>query len=518
MKSFRRDEFANLILFLAIFLGAFVRFAPTTLAGFAINDGGMFAAMVDDLKASHYLLPVFTSYNNLNIPYAYPPFGFYFGGLASDLLRLSSVEITRWLPAFFALLSIPAFYLLASRLMKTRFHAAIATLIFALLPRAISWFVMGGGLTRSPGQFFMLLTLASVVRLYKENRRGDIFGAGLFGALAVMSHPEAAVHTAVSALFFWLMLGRTRRSFLNSVQVSALVLVLTAPWWVTVISNHGLAPLLSATQTSQKLLAVFHLVIFSFTEEIYATLIAILGLIGVGLYIARREYFLPLWLMIPFFAEGRSAPYQAVIPLAMLAASAFVDVVLAGLRSASGKDAPSEQVTPIERGVIAYLFMYLLFSAYLFSWQISSATLYPPDREAMQWVSQNTPAAARFVVLTGSLAIACDPVPEWFPVLSGRSSLFTIQGTEWTLGKDFNAFVQKAGELQGCVSDGAACVAEKLKTTYFDYVYVSKILRADNCEPLSPPQKFPFFVETLRCDPGFDVVYETDGVVIYHRR
>jgi hypothetical protein len=377
---------------------------------------------------------------------------------------------------------------------------------------------MGGGLTRSPGQFFMFLTLASVLRLYAENRRQDIFWSGFWGALAVMSHPEAAVHTAFSAFFFWIMLARSRRSFWNSVQVAALVLLFSAPWWATVISRHGLTPILAAAQTGQKLLSAFHLVFFAFTEEVYATLIAVLGLIGLGLYFARRDYILPLWLILPFFVEGRSATGVVIIPLAILAASAFVDLVLPGLRAESDKEISPAQVTGIERGAFIYFFVYLIFSCYVFCWQISSATLSSPDREAMQWVRQNTPADARFVVLTGSRSVACDSVPEWFPMLTGRKSLFTVQGTEWTLGKNFSAFVQQAGELQGCVSKDAACLADKLKATAFDYIYLSKELRVDNCIPLSYPQTFPFFVETLRSDPSFEVVYETDEAVVYRSR
>src|SRR5512141_2792578 len=207
-KSITREEWSTLMLFLAILLGAFMRFNPTLLAEFPIDDGGMFAVMVDDLKSSHYLLPAFTTYNHLNIPYAYPPLGFYLGRLAADLFGLSAAQTLRWVPAFFASLSIPAFYLLAMRLLKNKYYAAISTLFFALMPRALSWYVMGGGLTRSPGQLFMLLTLATVVRLYEENRRTDILLAGLFGGLAVMSHPEAAVHTLVSAVLLWLMLSR----------------------------------------------------------------------------------------------------------------------------------------------------------------------------------------------------------------------------------------------------------------------------------------------------------------------
>src|SRR5688500_13002340 len=245
MKQIRRKEGADLIFIVAIFLGAFMRFNPTLLAGFAINDGGMFAVMVDDLKASNYLLPKFTTYNHLNIPFAYPPLGFYLGRIAADLFGLSAVQVLRWVPAFFASLSIPAFYPLARRLLKNKYYAAISTLFFALMPRALSWFVMGGGLTRSPGQFFMLLTLLTVVRLYEENRRSDIFWAGLLGGLAVMSHPEAAVHTLVSAIFLWIMLSRSRIAFLYSILVGVIVLLVSAPWWATVIGYHGLEPLLA---------------------------------------------------------------------------------------------------------------------------------------------------------------------------------------------------------------------------------------------------------------------------------
>src|SRR5688572_18406930 len=110
MKSIRRSEWADLILILALFFGTFVRFNPSLLAGFPINDGGMFAVMVDDLKDSRYALPAFTSYNQLDIPYAYPPLGFYLGRVTADLFSLDTIQVLRWLPAFFASLAIPAFY------------------------------------------------------------------------------------------------------------------------------------------------------------------------------------------------------------------------------------------------------------------------------------------------------------------------------------------------------------------------------------------------------------------------
>ena len=516
-KPITRADWSTLILFLAVLLGAFMRFNPTLLAGFPINDGGMFAIMVDDLKTSHYLLPAFTTYNHLNIPFAYPPLGFYLGRISSDIFGISAVQALRWVPAFFASLSILAFYLLALRLLKNKYYAAVSTLFFALMPRALSWFVMGGGLTRSPGQFFMLLALAAIIRLYEENRRADIFWAGLFSGLAVLSHPEAAVHTAFSAVFLWLMLSRKRDTFISSIGVGIVVLIITAPWWVTVIHYHGFAPLLNAAATGQKVLAVFHLLFFVFTEEPYATFIAILGLIGIGYRLVRRDYLLPLWMALPFFVEGRSAPGPAAIPLAMLAAIGLVDVVLVAIQRSVEKEA--DTIPAVEQNVFIYLVLYLVFSAYQFGFQLSNAKLYPPDQEAMGWVRENTPGDARFLVLTGTTSVSCDSVLEWFPALTGRQSIYTVQGREWTEGKNFNNYILSTYPAQKCLSsEKGSCLDSSVSRASYDYIYLSKTLRVNNCVPLDLPRSFPYFVENIRLDPSLEVVYESDGAIVWKKK
>ncbi|HZM21014.1 MAG TPA: glycosyltransferase family 39 protein [Anaerolineales bacterium] len=520
MKPIHRTELADLILMLAVFIGAYMRFNPTMLAGFAINDGGMFSAMVDDLKSNRYMLPVFTSYNHLNIPFAYPPLGFYLGRIASDLFGLSAPEALRWVPAFFASLSVPAFYLLALRLLKNKYYAAVSTLFFALMPRALSWFVMGGGLTRSPGQFFMLLTLATVVRLYEENRRVDIFLAGLFGGLAVMSHPEAAVHTFVSAIFLWFMLSRSGTSLINSLFVGSLVLLVSAPWWGTVISYHGVAPLLNGAQTGSNPLAIFHLLFFVFTDEPYATVIAVLGLIGLANRLTHRDYLLPLWMVIPFLVEGRSAAGPAAIPLAMLAAVGLIDVVVAALQSKGSTEAQSaDRVSSVERSVLLYVFLYLIFSTSQFGLQLSHATLYQPDREAMNWARQNTPANSRFLVLTGTSSVSCDSVLEWFPALTGRQSIFTVQGTEWTKGPEFNDYVRSTYVVQECLPEGdASCLDEAVSRSAYDFIYLSKTLRVDNCVLLDFQRTFPYFLEHMHADESFETIFESEGVIIFGKQ
>jgi hypothetical protein len=516
MKITPREQWADLIFIFAVILGAVLRFSPAQLAGFPVSDGGMFAVMINDLKTSNYVLPAFTTYNFSHLPFAYPPLGFYFGRIAADLFGLASIEALRWVPPFFASLSIPAFYSLARQLFGDKYYASFSTLFFALMPRALSWFVSGGGLTRSPAQFFMLLTLAAAVRLYQGRRRMDILWASLFAGLTVMSHPEAAVHMIASVIFFWAMLGRSRKSFVDSVGVAILALIVSSPWWLAVVHYHGPAPLLSAIQTGQKSSALLNLLIFNFTEEPFATVLAILALVGIGSCLVRRNYLFPLWLVLPFIVEGRSAILPAAIPLAMLAAVGCIDVVLRSLLPAV-QDNPENPrpVSRVEFGVELYLLLFLLFSTYQYSLQLSGNALSRADREAMAWINVNTPAEARFLVLTGTNAVTCDLTLEWFPALAQRRSLYTVQGTEWTKGRDFIPYVRSTYAVQNCLRESdVACLDSLVKRAEYDYIYMSRI-PSQNCRPVDFPNAFSYFLTSLQDDAGLTLQYESDQIVIF---
>jgi hypothetical protein len=262
---------------------------------------------------------------------------------------------------------------------------------------------------------------------------------------------------------------------------------------------------------------VFHLLFFVFTEEPYATVIAVLGLIGIAHRLSRRDYLLPLWMAIPFFVEGRSAAGPASIPLAMLAAIGLVEVILPALQLSVKKEAEySDQVSVAERNIFLYVMLYLIFSIYQFGAQLSAATLYPPDREAMNWVRENTPEDSRFLVLTGTTSVSCDSVLEWFPALTGRKSLYTVQGTEWTEGKNFSNYVVSTYAVQECLtSDDSSCLDTAVSRDEYDFIYLSKLLRVDNCGALAFQRTFPYFLENMKSEPQFNIVYETDDVVVY---
>jgi hypothetical protein len=211
----------------------------------------------------------------------------------------------------------------------------------------------------------------------------------------------------------------------------------------------------------------------------------------------------------------------------MLAAIGLVDVVWA-VQAWVGKDRPAtegsdqagtEYLPSAERNIMIYLLLYLVFSTYEFGAGLSSATLYPPDQEAMSWVRENTPAEARFLVLTGTTQVSCDSVLEWFPALTGRQSLYTVQGTEWTQGKNFTNYVTSTYGVQECLSSNdGSCLDSAIERSQYDYVYVSKTLRVNNCKSLGIPLTFPYFLEKMHSNKSLETIYETDGVILYKNR
>ena len=245
----RKLDWPALFLFTALLFGAVVRFWPVITNGFPLNDGGMFYTMIRDLKLNHYLLPEFTSYNFADILFAYPPLGFYIAASISDLLPVSELAILLWLPALVNTLSILVFYKLAEQILPSRMSAALAVLIYALSPRAFLWQVMGGGITRAFGMLFLLLMLWQAVQLFKEYTHKRLLLTVLFGAGAVLSHPQTALHAALGGALIFVFYGRIRRGIISAFSTALGVAVLTSSWWVTVLSRYGVQPFISAGQT-----------------------------------------------------------------------------------------------------------------------------------------------------------------------------------------------------------------------------------------------------------------------------
>ncbi|MBI9044086.1 MAG: hypothetical protein JEZ06_06350 [Anaerolineaceae bacterium] len=191
-------EWTSLFLIISIVLGGFVRLYPVLTANFPIHDGGLFYSMINDLIVNDFRLPEFTSYNQLNIPFVYPPLAFYISGALAEFTNVSVIDLVKYLPAIISTLTIPAFYFLGKTIHKIRSTAVLSTMAFAFLPSSFAWCILGGGITRSFAMLFFILAAAFTFRMFNNPsfNKTEFALSALFHLLIVLTHPEGALHSA----------------------------------------------------------------------------------------------------------------------------------------------------------------------------------------------------------------------------------------------------------------------------------------------------------------------------------
>lgn len=512
-SKLNQDEVGTLILIAAILFGTWFRIMPAWLAGFPVNDGGMFYTMILDLQKNHFVLPLFTTYNQTAIPFAYPPLGFYLGAGISDLLNIPPLDIIRWLPGILNALCVPAFYFLAKEVLNHKLQSALATLVFALTPHLTSWLSMGGGLTRSLGMLFMLLALAHIHRVFAAGNKQSIWGAMIFSGLTALSHTEAPIYLAAIAIYIWLMKPRSWTGLRDGALIALGVLTLSAPWYGLVIFRHGITPFLSIAQTGAHsfagLLKILNIALL--TEEPYLGILGALGILGIAVLVARKDYFLPLMLPVIFLAQPRSAHVMGNIPLAMAAGFFIAEIVLPGLEKVTG----GKRSAPF----FAVLTIYFLSNSMFYGLTLSTRHLTQQERDAMQWVKENTPKESGFLVISGEQTAFCDLTGEWFPTLTERQSLTTIQGSEWLLGNNFAGNTAQIQALQGCIDEGLDCFEKNSGQLDFDYVFISLASPTKNCAASDAIlHTTRGLVTALETAEEYSIAYRSEKVALFEKK
>jgi hypothetical protein len=518
------------MLIAAIGLGVLVRATIVLSSDFPLNDGGMFFAMVRGLQASHYALPSVTTYNSSDIPFAYPPLGLYVAGFIDDFTPISLLTVFRFLPMIVSSLTLAAFFAFARRILESRAAVVTAVFVFGLLPAAMQWMIMGGGLTRSFGFLFAILAIGQIHAMYTSRSPWRVPVVTLLASLTVVSHIEMAWFTAfVSALMF-AAYGRNRSGVLSSVVVAGGTLLLTSPWWATILHQHGMAPFVASLHSGVAWRDPIYLLIrFDATAEPLFAIVAALGLLGMFICVARRQYLLPSWVVAAAVLDPRAFPTSASMPLALLAAISVHDVLLPLLAqrgrlslASYGRpdpDAPLRGGAPpwLAGAAFALGICYLTLSALVNSPALLTG-MKSDERDAMHWVATNTDPGSRFAIVSAD-GWSVDRTSEWFPALAARKSVATVQGSEWITGAGSFARQQEDFlSLQKCANLAPDCLDAWSASTgkSFDYVYITKI----------PPRivkqaKDPCcgaLRAALREDPRYSVVYDSSAATIFQRR
>ena len=531
MTRFTQSQLSRLLLAWAVIFGALARLLPVIVAGMPINDGGLFYSMAADIQAANFALPAFATYNQAGIPFAYPPLGLYLAAFLGNVFPL--LQVIRWLPPLVSILTIPAVFALARAVLSSELRAGIAAAAYALLPAAYELTIMGGGLTRAFGLLFSTLTLLGVWQLFHRGTLRWMFITALFAALTALSHPAATVHTGMAAVLFWLFASRKRENFIAALGVAGLTLLLTAPWWGTVLARHGAAPFVNAMHTGGSWTSIFVPLLFlDFGHELFLELIFLLAAIGTLWLIARRQYLIPLWTFTLFLA-GRNAFLDAAVPAALAASFGVADVLWDGFRFPETFDAPQTRpetlkvfktfrvlggVSRGEKILAAFLLLYATFGALTYSLTINLHVT-PPEQDALAWVADHTPPDARFLLLTRGPALNT-PVQEWFPALTERVNIGVAQGYEWLPGNQFSQRINDYDALQPCLTQNLACVEAWAAARGYEYDYLYVFRGEAGQETIHDGDMLwaGWILEDLNARSDYRLVYDTPLIRIFAKR
>jgi hypothetical protein len=509
-----------------VLIGAALRFLPLGASTFPLNDGGLFARMAHDVVANGFLLPAFTSYNGEAIPFAYPPLGLYLTAISAQVLGRDAADILRWLPAALSTASVFALYLMAAELLRSRWRGLVAAAAFAVMPRSYVWLVVGGGITRALGLLLALLALHQGILMLRRHRPAYVAGTAAFGGLTALAHPQAAVFLAVSLLtllVFHAFGGRAAASLGRMALAGVGALLIAFPWLFAVITMHGLPTLLAAARTgfdpgsgADQLLGL------AFADSPVLDLLTALGVLGVMVRIARRQWMVPTWLLLTIFIDPRAGATYATVPLALSVVPILGEILSRMVPVQRKSTVAASSTTPAQLWrypAAAILALLVLFVALRTASRTAVSEIYPlhglqPDHvAAMAWISRNEGEDATFAVVTGR-AWESDYLSEWFPVLANRISVATVQGSEWTGIDSFLERLAMDRQLQDCATRTKTCIASWVSGWDQEGAHLF-LPKGQLFGPSSPTDCCPALRETLAASADFRVIYDGPGATIF---
>ena len=445
---------------LVLALGLALRLPYFQWRMFPLGDGGMFAEIIDNLRAAHFHLPTHTTYNLLNIPLSYPPLGFYLGALCTLIPGQTAVSVLTWLPLLINLAGAAIIYFIAREIYPARFHACLAACCYVTFGRSAEWLTMGGGLTRASGFTCATMAILLMLRARNRNRMALAAWSGVWTGLAILFHLEGGIFAALSLVMLTILLPSRWQNLRRLVLAGALSVVMILPWLFWVKLHLGFSPLLDASHTGGAFRPIIPLWILLFASIVIAIVAHFPYIVWLAAipFVMRRSpgTYGPLvgglcmvWFanaILVLFVRSQRILGRWVRPLLVLLALGLA-LSLGGIPSVS-----RDRLTNLIEN--------------------PRAQLSEPELEGMRAAASLTPPTARFFVFNQRFSgWQFDMVAEWFPYFARRQCLNTVQGREWMPNHDFARAAKFSEELD--VSGSPAVVAIRLEELRPDYIYLA---------------------------------------------
>ena len=506
----------DLLLAAAIALGIAIRAVPVLGTDFPLTDGGLFLVVIETIRGGHYQLPSTVDYNGMDLPFAYPPLGFYLAAFIADLVGTSPLDLLRYIPLVTSIATLLAFAWGADRGLHSRVATLCAVTIFAVAPGAYVSLLMGGGLTRGLGFLFVVLALGQVHAMFTTGRRVSVVLCALFSGLALFSHPAMAWFLAFSTGVLLLAFGRNVRGIVFASIAAAGAGLIVLPWILVALRVNGPDVFLAAFQKGSLFVGGAAAQPIS-SEQFLATAALIVGIVVCLLMAGSRHrgLFMLAWIGLIVLLAPRELTRVTILPVS-LAAGEIVGRIAGGIRPGAAL-AIRVPVSPrhlvrrwggwVVVGVVALALWPVIVS--LLTDRDGFVALSPRERAAMEWVKDSTAQSGRFLIVSGH-SWPRDRVVEWFPVLAQRVSVVTPQGTEWTTDGRFARLNEASALAQACADESDACIDRWEQSTRleFDYVYIASDGARGCC---------PVLTSSLRSDSRYHSVYDEPSASIFAR-
>lgn len=515
-----KKGFYYYLLTIIILVAGILRLRPLLLSPFPLNDGGLFFQMVVDLQANGYHLPQFTTYNSLQIPYAYPPLTFYLAAWINDLSGIDLFAIFHFLPFVFSVATIPAVCLFIEELTGNRKIALLATFFWSMALPSYQWQIMGGGLSRSPALFFSFLCLLFLLKSFKQGKPIHMVLTVIFAVSTLLSHYEIFWAVAICMAVFWLFQDNRKTNFFRLLVITICTTVIVLPYWYYLFSIHGIDPIMSSLGSGEFGLvqSIIGLTLFNYSYEYSFTMISALGFLGLFMCVMNKKYQLPALLLGLAFLDPRSANRSTLLPLAILAADAFFTIIGPAFNDISKNIAEptNNRIKKLFSNENIILFVILFFvsvnAIYAnYGDSLNTIALSKQEYADFQWIKENTPDQSRFLLVTSAKGWQQDYVAEWFPVIADRRSVNTVQGSEWLGNQSYQSSADAYNQGKGCLYQDSDCVQTWISTynQSVDYIFVTQSMCHD---------AIPFCTNGLTNDlikDGYQIVYSSDHAYIF---
>jgi len=436
------DFFRYMLIFLALLLGIFVRWNYISGSSYPMNDGGLFYKMTEDLINNDLMLPVYTSYNIDNIPFAYPPLAFYLAAIFHLVTKISLLNIYKILPFILTVGTMPALYYFALKIFDDKLLASLSLFFFAMLPRAFEWFVMGGGMTRSLGFLLAILAIGSIWDLFTGNHNWkNVISIAVLSSATILSHPETALFVIFCAILFFIYHRPQWKNLKYSLAVAIMVVILSTPWLVSIVGTHGLGPFMGAGSTGHEnwfKISTLLTLNFGLENSYFLTVFGLFSLIAVFIRRDRLTYFLYGSLIFGYIVFPRSGPNLITIFVAPLAALGLREFLM--LAGAATKNTESFleilEINWKSRSLFIFMMVYLLLGAATYKYTHGKMNIQLTDDivHTYRWIENNTEVDDVIVFYPTNEEGRFwwnDFIAEWFPALTSRQNLTTVQGYEW---------------------------------------------------------------------------------------